>query len=189
MKKGNWKLWSSLLSSAFVIVLVAFTIMICVQNDFIGSTIQVFAHGGRGANLSGIVYGYDETLSTVENSSFSTTIKNGNGDTWQIGNMVFAANTTTGAEPIYFEFTLENTSNKSVFFSLTNESAQNDNILFEYAIEDNEFAETFNNSDSVISPRSSKTFSVKMSVIDESMSFSQSPIDFSIIVEDYVLNK
>ena len=189
MKRSNWKLWSSFLSSAAVIVLVAFTIMICIQNDFVGSTIQVFAHGGRGAVISGQVYGYDETLSNVENSSFSTTIKNKRNDNWKIGDMVFAAAPEGGAAPIYLEFTLENTSGKSIFFAVENRSEANENVLFEYAIEENEFAETFKNSDAVISPNAEKTFVIRMSVIDDSISFSQSPIDFSIIVEDYVLNK
>jgi len=189
MKKSNWKVGASFLSSVVVFLLVAFTIMICIQNDFVGSTIQVFAHGGRGAVISGQVYGYDETLSSVENSSFSTTIKNKNNDNWQIGDMVFAPTSNGEAAPIYLEFTLENTSGKSIFFSIVNESDTHENVLFEYSIEGKDFAETFNNRDAIISPMAEKTFVIRMSVIDASVSFSQSPIDFSIIVEDYVLNK
>ena len=188
MKKSNWKMWSSLLSSVAVFFVVGFAIMMCIQTNFIGSTIQVFAHGGRGALLSGAVYGYDETLSTVENSTFSTTIKNTNNDSWEIGEMVFAQNSEGGASAIYLEFSLENRSNKSIFFSIVNESETHENVLFEYAIDEAEFAESFDNKDSVIRPKAEKLFTIKMSVIDPSISFSQSPIDFSIIVEDYVLN-
>lgn len=188
MKKNNWKLWSSFLSSAGVFFVVAFAIMICIQNDFIGSTIQVFAHGGSAAVITGQVYGYDENSSTVKNSTFSTVIKNKNNDSWQIGDMVFAESAHGGAEPIVFDFSLENASGKEIFFSIANESVT-ENILYEYSINGSDFATVYDNKDAVISPKASKEFAIRLSVIDESISFTQSPIDFSIIIEDYVLNK
>ena len=61
-------------------------------------------------------------------------------------------------------------------------------MAFDYSIEGGEFASNFDNEDTVIEIEATKLFTIRMSVIDASISFSQSPIDFTIQVEDYYLD-
>lgn len=187
MRKSKWQIFGSLFSSCVILIMLAFSVKLFMQNGA-GSTLKVFAKGSSGAMITASVEGYDENLSNINKKEFSTKLNGKRVRNWDIGDMAFGADENGNPKPIYINIYLKNLCEHKIAFEFRNNSQNLDNMAFDYSIENGEFASNFDNEQTVIENEAVKLFTIRMSVIDASISFSQSPIDFTIQVEDYYLD-
>ena len=187
MKKSKWQIFSSLFSSCVILIMLAFSVKLFIQNGA-GSSLKVFATGSSGAIITATVENYDEELSNVKKKDYSTKLNGNRVRNWDIGDMVFGADESGSPRPIYIKIYLKNNCDHKIAFEFRNTTQNLNNVAFDYSIEGGEFASNFDNEDTVIEIEATKLFTIRMSVIDASISFSQSPIDFTIQVEDYYLD-
>ena len=90
MRKSKWQIFGSLFSSCVILIMLAFSVKLFMQNGA-GSSLKVFAKGSSGAMITASVEGYDENLSNINKKEFSTKLNGKRVRNWDIGDMAFGA--------------------------------------------------------------------------------------------------
>jgi len=185
-KTKKFGMLGSMLSTFLIVFLLTYAIALFVQNNTIGNVVRIFAGSDINGDveITASISGYDEVSSTNVVSNKFLQLNSKSDENWNVGNLVFAKN-AGNAVPIIFTFLVDNKTDGEMVFSFNDKLAGADTqvVGYDFSINGVDYSSNFNENDANIEGNAVKTFYVRLSVLDTSISFEMSPISFTISVE------